>query len=80
MINATRLIKSLERVARDQQRVIQHLQRLLPRINDRRGRTALLAKRLRCAHCSRRFALPVHLGRHMRATHHRRLATTKKAA
>jgi hypothetical protein len=31
-----------------------------------------LARRLHCPRCSRRFALPVHLGRHLNATHHRK--------
>jgi uncharacterized C2H2 Zn-finger protein len=35
--------------------------------------TPRLAKRLRCPRCTRRFARPVHLGRHLSATHHRKL-------
>ena len=31
-------------------------------------------KRLRCARCDRRFALPMHLGRHMAMSHRRRTA------
>jgi hypothetical protein len=80
MTNVTRLIRSLEKVARDQQRVIENLRRLLSGLNNGRRAPAGLAKRLRCPHCSRRFALPVHLGRNMRATHHRKLARMKKAA
>jgi hypothetical protein len=79
MPNATALIRALERVARDQQRVIVTLQKLLPTMNGgvRRG-LASEPKRLRCPRCDRRFALPMNLGRHLAATHRRK--GTKKAA
>ena len=84
MVNVAPLIKSLERVARDQQRVILDLQKLLPSINadvkpnGTQKASAPKGKRLRCDRCDRRFALPMNLGRHMQATHRRKGA--KKAA
>ena len=49
--------------------------------------TATTAKSLACPHCDRRFAKPLHLGRHISATHkngaerrHRVARATKRAA
>ena len=79
MPNATALIRALARVARDQQRVIVSLQKLLPAMDGTSRRsTSPEAKRLRCPRCDRRFALPMNLGRHLSATHNRK--SSKKAA
>ena len=84
MPNPEPLIRSLERVARYQQRVILNLQKLLPSINTRSKQNApkkessAKIKRLRCPRCGRRFALPMNLGRHVQATHRRK--RTKSAA
>jgi hypothetical protein len=72
------LIRSLQRVARDQQRVLANLQKLLPTMNGAHTNNVAKTKQLRCSRCSRRFALPMNLGRHMQATHRRK--ATKKAA
>ena len=75
MANATALIRALARVARDQQRVIASLQKLLPSMSSKAGRNGSAeAKRLRCPRCDRRFALPMNLGRHLAATHRRKSA------
>ena len=79
MPNATALIRALERVAKDQQRVIVSLRKLLPAMNGRTRRSdSAEARRLRCPRCDRRFALPMNLGRHLAATHRRKAG--KKAA
>ena len=78
MPTATALIRSLARVAREQQRVIDTLQRLLPSI-DARQTVASKAKRLRCPRCERRFALPMNLGRHLAATHRRKISGRQAA-
>ncbi len=73
MANVVALLKSLKTLAYEQQQVIGSLERQLRRLDHRRAGTApRLAKRLHCPRCSRRFALPVHLGRHLSATHHRK--------
>ena len=84
MLNVASLIRSLERVARYQQQVILNLQRLLPTINTAQKQNAVKKRyapkmrRLRCPRCSRRFALPMNLGRHLQASHRRKSA--KRAA
>jgi hypothetical protein len=79
MPSVTPLIRSLQRVAQYQQQVIANLQKLLPTMNGKRANTDVAkTKHLRCSRCSRRFALPMNLGRHMQATHRRK--ATKKAA
>ena len=78
MPTATALIRSLARVAREQQRVIDTLRRLLPSIDGRQV-AASKARRLRCPRCERRFALPMNLGRHLAATHRRKIAGKKAA-
>jgi hypothetical protein len=73
MANVVALLKSLKTLAREQQQVIGRLEREVRALNGRNGTAPRLAKRLHCPRCSRRFALPVHLGRHLSATHHRKL-------
>ncbi len=70
MTNVVTLLKSLKTLAREQQEVIGRLERQWR--DGRNGSAPRLAKRLHCPPCSRRFALPVHLGRHLSATHHRK--------
>lgn len=63
-----------------ERRFLQQLARLLPAMTvNSRGAARTIAPRsrarrraLRCPKCSRRFALPLHLGRHVSATHARR--------
>ena len=80
MPNVAPLFRSLKRLARDQQRVIAQLQRLLPILNGtpKAAIAAKAPKRLRCPRCDRRFAHPMNLGRHLQATHGRKMA--RKAA
>jgi hypothetical protein len=78
MPDTTALIRALERVAREQQRVVASLQKLLPAMNGKRRAGAAEPKRLRCPRCERKFALPMNLGRHLAATHKRK--GMKKAA
>jgi uncharacterized C2H2 Zn-finger protein len=70
MRNVVSLVRALRRAARDQQRMLVSLEKALPAL-DRARRNGTIARRLRCPRCSRRFALPMNLGRHLKATHGR---------
>lgn len=66
-------------VVSKEKQLIDELNRVLPEIGYRvvpvqadgaeRRAGRRLGKRLACPRCSRRFALPLHLGRHLAATH-----------
>lgn len=73
MATIRQLVKSLRKIAHTQQQLIGALERHLRSLNHGGVTTPRLAKRLRCPRCTRRFARPVHLGRHLSATHHRKL-------
>ena len=72
-------IESLKSLTREQQQIMGDLERRIRRLEHRDGTGARLAKRLRCPRCSRRFALPLHLGRHLSTTHHRKRTARKLA-
>ena len=82
MAQLASMIRSLEKVARAQQRFISDFQKLLPTMNgitkSGHAQPSARAKRLRCPRCSRKFAQPMNLGRHLQATHRRK--GVKKAA
>jgi len=46
-----------------------------PRVGQKTARTKGLRRTLKCPRCDRRFARPVHLGRHLSATHGRKKKT-----
>ena len=90
---STQLVKTLRAVlkAKDvasamERRFLRQLAILVPAVivNGRRAastaRPRLRGRRraLRCPKCSRRFALPLHLGRHVSATHGRRTKPTAR--
>ena len=77
------LLRAKDAASVIERRFFQQLAKLVPtRVDGRGAATRVRPKRrarrrtLRCPKCSRRFALPVHLGRHLSATHGKR----KKAA
>jgi hypothetical protein len=88
------VIKEKERqVEQVERRLIENLGRLLTpfgyRLRPLNGRAsksgrspgangAPLVKRLRCPHCERRFARPLHLGRHLSAAHGKKTAAPAK--
>src|SRR5256885_4906647 len=77
----TKLQEKEQVVARTEQRLLEHLNDMLPGIGYRLvpvtsgGQQSRAvdgidrAKRLRCVTCKRRFRLPLHLARHVSATH-----------
>ena len=79
----TTLNAKAERLAQTEQRLIENLSRALSGVGYRvvpaedgssstggaAGRTRGLPKRLRCPECDRRFAHPLPMARHMKATH-----------
>jgi hypothetical protein len=82
------LLEQKRSLASREKRLIDDLNAVLPKIgyrvapvepNSHSARKPLAkatahAKRLVCPHCSRRFAHPLHLGRHLSATHRKKSA------
>lgn len=70
------LMKARQTTSLIELRVLEEVARTLPTGNTTGRRTAKTMTRLRrtlkCPRCDRRFARPVHLGRHLSATHGRR--------
>jgi len=58
-------------------RLLQEMARTLPTVsvNGSSQKTSKMTRRrsLKCPRCDRRFAMPVHLGRHLSATHGRKM-------
>jgi hypothetical protein len=74
-----RLLAARRELARKEERVLSAMMKVLPEGGEiSRGlgqRSAVRArKNLTCPRCERRFALPMHLGRHLAMTHRRRKA------
>lgn len=87
----TTLNAKAQQLAQTEQRLIENLSRALSGVGYRvvpaqdgtataggTGRTRGLPKRLRCPECDRRFAHPLPMARHMKATHGK--TTAAKAA
>ncbi len=76
------LLKAKQTASLIELRLLQEVARTLPTVSasgSSKNTVPTLARRrtLKCPRCDRRFARPVHLGRHLSATHGRR---KKKAA
>ena len=81
MLSLQSLAKEKIAVMRRQSELLEILKRVLPSIGYKLVRTqdsptagsasraSALEKSLACPHCDRRFAKPLHLGRHVAATH-----------
>jgi hypothetical protein len=72
------VMKAKRAASSSEQRFLREIARLVSA--SRNGRASMTAasgrplrRTLKCPRCSRRFARPVHLGRHLSATHGRRM-------
>ena len=74
------LLRRREELVVRERRLIERLNRVLPSVGyrvvpangARAGRPSPEARMLACPECDRRFSRPLHLGRHLSATHKRR--------
>jgi hypothetical protein len=71
------LVAAKKDVVKLEARFLRQLSRLAP--NGQPGRPGL-PRRLKCPKCTRRFALPLHLGRHFAMTHKQKLRSSAKAS
>jgi len=74
------MLKAKQTASAMELRLLQEVARTLPtmRANGSSKASGMTRRRsLKCPRCDRRFAMPVHLGRHLSATHGRK---KKKAA
>jgi len=73
-----RLLAERRNLARREQKLLEQMISALPAATSvngtRLGKSASERKALTCPRCERRFALPMHLGRHMAMSHRRRRA------
>jgi hypothetical protein len=86
------LVKEKVSVRRREQELLSTLNRVLPSFGykivpaERNGAERSMtprpaaARSLQCPHCDRRFAQPLHLGRHVAATHRRERQGSREAA
>jgi len=58
---------------RQERQLFAEMARVLAQVERNVPRRPSLRKMLTCPKCSRRFALPMNLGRHLSATHRRRM-------
>jgi len=75
------MLKAKQAASSMELRLLREVARTLPSrsANGSPTRTSEMTRRrsLKCPRCDRRFAMPVHLGRHLSATHRRKM---KRAA
>ena len=72
-----RILSERRELARREQRLLDEMIGVLPRSGANAARPAKASSRrkaLACPRCERRFAMPMHLGRHMAMSHKRRRA------
>ena len=71
-------VRALKRILSERRALVDKEQRLLDRFLDKlpaaTRETSRPRRALTCPRCDRRFALPVHVGRHMAMPQHRRHA------
>ena len=67
------MLKAKQTASSMELRLLREVTRTLPTM-DGSSNTARMTRRrsLKCPRCDRRFAMPVHLGRHLSATHGRK--------
>jgi hypothetical protein len=72
-----RILSERRQLARREQQLLDQMIKSLPSVDQNGTRTAKALSRrktIACPRCDRRFAMPMHLGRHMAMSHKRRRA------
>lgn len=74
------LVAAKKNVARLETRFLRQLSRIARNGSSSGPGGGGLPRKLKCPRCTRRFALPLHLGRHLAVTHKQRARPAKKSS